>query len=166
MKTLSVISCLLYLSILSCEKTENGSELSDFCSVIPDNWQCQIITKDFDSTDIPKNTPAPSAIVKYVNFEKQILHYGDIMINPSLVLDLYPVSKKEELIQFLKSQQIYSWCIPEYFGETDEYFIITSPCFINSGTFTPAADSSIVDLYKALSEIIKVKKYTGLNDID
>jgi hypothetical protein len=88
------------------------------------------------------------------------------MINPSLVLDLYPVSKKEELIQFLKSQQIFSWCIPEYFGETEEYFIITSPCFINSGTFTSEADSSIIDLYKALSEIIKVKKYTGLNDFD
>jgi hypothetical protein len=166
MKTLLIINCLLFLSILSCEKNENRSELSDFCSVVPDNWQCQIITKDFDSIDIPKNTPAPSSIVKYVNFDKTILHNGDIMINPSLVLDLYPVSKKEELIQFLKSQQIFSWCIPEYFGETEEYFIITSPCFINSGTFTSEADSSIIDLYKALSEIIKVKKYTGLNDFD
>jgi hypothetical protein len=59
----------------------------------------------------------------------------------------------------IESQQIYSWCIPIYYGETKDYFILTSPCFINGGNFTEQADSSIVDLQNALNTVITKKNY-------
>ena len=63
------------------------------------------------------------------------------------------------LIEFIKSQQLYSWCIPMYYGETKDYFILTSPCFINGGAFTDEANDCISDLHEALISIITINVY-------
>ncbi|NJM15974.1 MAG: hypothetical protein HC896_11945 [Bacteroidales bacterium] len=74
-------------------------------------------------------------------------------------MDIYPISIKDELVRFIRSQQMFSWCIPVYFGETKDYFVITSPCFKNSGVFTNEANATIDDLYKALYKFMVKKNY-------
>lgn len=146
--------------LVSCKKAESDPDINDFCAVAPIGWECEIIQENFNDNDIPKNADQPIAIIKYINSDKKFAYFGTgVEVHPSLKLNFYPISKKDELIAFIKSQQIFSWCIPIYYGETKEYFIITSPCFINGGSFTSEANSSINDLHTALKSIISVKNY-------
>ena len=156
---------IIFISIIlySCEKTINPT-LDEFCSVIPTGWECEVIQDTFNTNLIPRNARTPIAILKYINLNREFTGIGDAKVNASLILDLYSIQQKEELIQFIKSQQIYSWCIPRYYGETERYFIITSPCFINSGYFTDEANTCIEDLHSALKSIITVNEYNLIGD--
>jgi hypothetical protein len=143
----------------SCEKSHRPATLEDFCNVKPDGWECEIIEDNFSLHDIPNNADIPVAIIKFKNLTREFIAFPDSKINPSLTIVFYSINKKHALIDFIKSQQLYSWCIPLYYGETEDYFIISSPCFINSGSFTDEADSCINDLHKALKSIMIVKDY-------
>ncbi|MFC0877472.1 hypothetical protein ACE01N_12800 [Saccharicrinis sp. FJH2] len=144
---------------ISCEKADKNPALDDFCSAAPAGWNCEIVRDNFDIRDYPKNADVPLAVIKYQNPDRAFEKYVDTPVSSSLILDFYPIAQKQELITFIKSQQMYSWCIPIYYGETKEYFIITSPCFINSGTFTDEADACIEDLHNALEELITKNSY-------
>jgi hypothetical protein len=161
MKTKHLIF-VLFIVLPSCEKADNKQSLDNFCTVIPKGWECEIITDNFNIEDLPQNAGNPFAIVKYKNPNREFLRYPDKCINPSLKLILYPIKQKQELIQFIKSQQIYSWCIPAYYGETKDYFVITSPCFINNGAFTDEANSLILELHNSLKSIIEIREYEEL----
>ena len=166
MKT-NIYSNLLFLIaiilIASCTKKNDDQakiiDLEDFCAITPDGWECEVVTSNFSLSNIPAKTETPIAIVKYINLNVTFTRYDNAKINPSLKLDFYPIEKKDALIEFIKSQQLYSWCIPMYYGETEDYFILTSPCFINGGAFTDEANESISDLHEALKSIIMVNDY-------
>ena len=156
MKTKNLIGPLIIIIIhlLSCEEHENDLALEVFCTVKPNGWECEIIQSDFDVNDFPRNAEKPITIIKYKNLTREFTSYNDTKVNPSLILDLYAIKQKDDLTDFIISQQMYSWCIPIYYGETKDYFIMTSPCFINSGSFTEEADSCISDLHKSLESIL------------
>lgn len=155
--TITIVAILIILS--SCYKDVNNPSLDKFCSIAPNGWECELIEDSFDQNDIPQNTDNPIAIIKYRNPSSEFTRFKSTKVNPSLTLDLYSITQKEELIIFIKSQQKFSWCIPTYYGETKDFFIITSPCFINGGTYTDEADSCIMDLQLALESIITVNDY-------
>ena len=150
---------MFVLSLFACEKDIMDTSIEDFCNVKPDGWNCEIIESNFNPSEIPKNADIPIAIVKYHNSDREFDGIGQTNVNPSLILNFYPIDQKSDLVNLIKSQQFYSWCIPIYFGETRDYFIITSPCFKNSGSFTKNANSSIADLYAALDKIIIKREY-------
>ena len=150
---------MLLLTLFACDKDLIDTSIEDFCNVKPDGWNCEIIESNFNPNEIPQNADTPIVVVKYYNSNREFDGIGQINVNPSLILNLYPIEQKDNLVKFIKSQQIFSWCIPIYFGETRDYFIITSPCFKNRGTFTENANSSIEDLYAALDKIIIKKDY-------
>ena len=155
--SLTVIFLLMIFS--SCEKVEKRTTLEDFCNAKPNGWECEIIEDNFSLNDMPKNSDFPIAIIKFKNLTREFNGFPDSKINPSLTIVFYSINKKQVLIDFIKSQQLYSWCIPIYYGETEDYFIITSPCFINSGSFTDESDSCISDLHEALRGIMTIKDY-------
>lgn len=146
----------ILISSTSCEKDDINPELGKFCNGKPYGWDCEIIQRDFDSSDIPENAGNPLAIIKYRNPFKEFAAYVGTKVNPSLTLDFYSIEQKNELIDFIDSQQMYSWCIPIFFGETKDYFIMSSPCFINSGSFTEESDSCISDLYDFLGGLMTI----------
>jgi hypothetical protein len=152
------------LTLFSCDKDGNNPTLEDFCSVAPTDWECEIIKDNFSRSDIPQNTDNPIAIIKYTNPSREFTRFDGTKVNPPFILDLYSIRQKEELIDFIKSQQMYSWCIPIYYGETKDYFIITSPCFINGASFTDEADSCISDLHAALKGIITINDYDFIGE--
>ncbi len=159
MRPQNLFLMMFMLFLFACDKDVMDTSFEDFSSVKPDGWNCEIIESNFNPIDIPKNADTPIAIVKYYNSNREFDGIGQTNVNPSLILNFYPIEQKDDLVKFIKSQQFYSWCIPIYFGETSDYFIITSPCFKNGGTFTENANSSIADLYAALDKIIIKKDY-------
>ena len=146
--------------LLGCSKKNLNPDIDQFCSAVPDGWACEIIQDNFNPIDIPQGADNPDVIIKFINPEREFTYsVGEKQLNPSLILNFYSIKHKAELIDFIKSQQVYSWCIPMYYGETKDYFIITSPCFINGGAFTDEANSCIDDLHTALKNIIVVNNY-------
>jgi len=167
MKTINYSYLVFLISIIllaSCDKDYNNKTrnqtFDEFCSVTPDGWECTITTSDFDVHNIPRNAETPIAIIKYLNPNIEFTKDTDIKVNPTLIIDFYEIERKQELIDFVISQQLYSWCIPIYYGETKDYFIITSPCFINGGSFIDEANACINDLHEALKSIITINDYT------
>jgi hypothetical protein len=158
-KLLSLPFFFILITLLSCEKDEKNPTLKDFCSIKPNGWDCEILDDNFNINDFPRNADNPIAIIKYKNVHREFTRFTDTKVNPSLILDFYSIKQKQELIDFIRSQEMYSWCIPIYYGETKDYFIMTSPCFINSGSFTDEADSCISDLHKALESLITTNDY-------
>lgn len=159
---LTLVTGMLMLSS-SCEKTPEDSEKSDtfnaFCSIVPEGWDCRVISDHFNPDEIPTNAGDPLVIIKYTNPNRVFTTGENREVHPSLILNIYPIKQKEELIILIKSQQLYSWCIPTYYGETETHFILTSPCFINGGYFNEEANKSIEDLHLALESIILKNDY-------
>jgi hypothetical protein len=162
MSSINYSNLIFMLSIIilaSCDdnKIDAGDRTFDeFCSVAPEGWQCFISTSDFDVQKIPQKAETPIAIIEFQNPNIEFTSYTDRKVHPSLIIDFYEIGRKQELKDIITSQQLYSWCIPIYYGETEDYFIITSPCFINSGSFTDEAYSCLDDLHEALKSIMKV----------
>ena len=159
MKTRHLLMIIFLIPFISCKKEGENPTLEDFCHVKPDSWECVIIQDNFDLNDIPKNANNPLAIIKYKNLSREFAWFSGVKVNPSLTLDFYSIKQKQELIDFIKSQRFYSWCIPMYYGETDDFFILTSPCFINNGSFTDDAESCIRDLHESLGKILTKNNY-------
>ncbi len=158
MKTIKILFIIIIVLLSACGKDNINTSLEDFCNVKPEGWECEIIENNFNENDIPKNTKDPIAIIKYRNLSREFTRFGQD-VYPSLILDLYSIKDKRELKKFISSQLMYSWCIPTYYGENRDFFVITSPCFINYGSFTEEADSSIIDLHNSLENILSKKDY-------
>jgi hypothetical protein len=150
------------LSILfSCEKTEKENKFDGFCNVTPDDWKCEIIEDNFEENYIPKNTISPLAIVTYECPLEEIIKISGLgsTMPPVFILDIYPIEMKDDLIDFINSQQLYSWCIPMLYGETEDYLLLTSPCFINYGNLTDEGKSKIKELHTSLQETLMESYY-------
>lgn len=153
-KFLNLTLVVLLFSVQSCDKEIINADIEDFCRVKPEGWICEIIQSDFKEYELPKDAATPMAIIKYKSINREFPTFDNQKENPSLIINLYPISQKDELIDFIQTQQMYSWCIPMYYGESNEYFILTSPCFINGGVFTEEAKTSINDLHQALASLL------------
>jgi len=149
----------IFSVFFACEETENQNSLDQFCEAAPTGWECKIIQEDFDLSDIPKSLNDPLAIVKYEYPFEEITTIGESVIAPSLILNLYSIELKDKLIKQVISQQIFSWCIPILYGETEDYIVITSPCFINKGTFTEDANGKIEALHSSLEKLLVQSYY-------
>ncbi len=96
--------------------------------VIPAGGYGKIMTKNSEEMSIPHGLWKPVAIV---NFTNQTIESGEasgVYRNPSLWLYFYDITKKQEIMDIIDKEIIYSWCVPAYFDETDRYIIVTTLC--------------------------------------
>jgi hypothetical protein len=156
--SLLLMPILLLFILISCEEDNDGDRLKyliDFCGLAPEGWKCEIVENAKDSSKIPRLSPKPLAIVTYNHPERFFSLKDSIRTNPSLILNIHEIKKKESLIQLIENQEMYSWCIPSYYGETDKFFVMTSPCFINGGNYSQEANQTMSDLHLALRDNLK-----------
>ena len=154
----SIIGIILISGCINEEKTneELGDEILNIGESIPEGWNYTIITQNLEETKRPHGLWEPVAIVNFTNLNKEIEYYPDIKTdkkcNPSLQLYFYNIAEKQEILDIVAKERIYSWCIPIYFDETKKYIIVTSPCYINSGIFTEEAKYYYSKLENTLKE--------------
>lgn len=158
-----VLFIILSFSAINCTNDDNPeTEMiwDEFCSIIPDDWDAKIYTKDFSSSIIISGLEDdPDFIIKYFKPDTKIEDpYGD-MIYPELILNFFDIKYKQELIDLIAEQKNYSWCITWYYGETDKYFIVTSPCYINRGILGGEDFQYFNSLNESLKKVIKQYNY-------
>ena len=151
---LIILALLTFLvGIMECENEEQSrpaESLDDFCAIAPSGWTCEVITGNIDSSYFPKSMPEPEAVVKYRHPNRTFSAGDSVSQHASLVIFLYDIESKSTLNKQIQQQQLHSSCIPEYYGETANYFVVTSPCFINGGFYTVGANKAAEDLHLAL----------------
>lgn len=153
-KFLNLLFVVVLFSIQSCDKESINPGIDDFCRAKPEGWVCEIIKADVEDYNFQGNTVVPIAIIKYKCVDKEFITWDKKKVSPSLRIQIYPMAKKDELSEYIESQAMFSWCIPIYYGESKEYFVVTSPCFVNGGSFTEEAKASIIDLHESLASIL------------
>lgn len=173
---ISLMGIILTSGCVNEEKTkeEPGDEIQNIGEAVPEGWNYsitqnfigevipangygKIITQNSEEmTEIPHGLWKPVAIVNFVNPNKEIGYYSgvktDRKYNLSLRLYFYNITQKQEIMEIIDKEKIFSWCIPTYFNETKKYIIVTSPCYINSGIFTEEAINYYSPLEKSLKE--------------
>ncbi len=82
---------------------------------------------------------------------------GKRELSPLLQIYLYDIADKPHIQEVIKKERLYSWNIPLYFGETEEYFIVTSPSYVNHGVFTEEAKETIHPMWNVLRQHIENK---------
>ena len=132
-------------------KDNISSELTGLCEIIPDDWECKVLTEELEKVEIPHGLRMPAVMVQFINRKVEI-SFNNKKINPSLKLYFYNISEKEKITGIIKKEAFYSWNIPVYFDETKSYIIVTSPSYINNGVFTEEAKKYYGPLEKSLKE--------------
>ena len=94
---------------------------------LPENWSGQLFKNAHDSIKI-RGVPKPLMIAEFKNPEEPYEMSGN-KYDQQLVLYFYSIEKKNRLDQLVEKSMMYSWCIPATFKETNDYYIITSPCY-------------------------------------
>ncbi|MBU4076213.1 MAG: hypothetical protein KKI06_05860 [Euryarchaeota archaeon] len=171
----SLIGIIFISGCINKEKTkeELGDEIQNIGEAVPKGWNYtiiqnfigevipasgygKIITQNSEEMPVPHGIWKPAAIVNFVNLNKEIEYYSgvktDKKYNPSLRLYFYNITQKQEIMEIIDKERIYSWCVPIYFDETKKYIIVTSGCYINSGIFTEEARNYYSPLEKSLKE--------------
>ena len=70
--------------------------------------------------------------------------------HPCLRLHFHSIEDRERILGIVETESCYSWDIPIYFAETEQYMIVTSPAYINNGVYTEEARALIAPLEQAL----------------
>jgi hypothetical protein len=90
---------------------------------------------------------------------------GPAVQNPVVPLYFYPQALKPEIMKHIEKEKVYSWAIPIYFGETEDFVVVTSPAFVNGGVFTPEARRALRPAWKVLRELIPKKEVSAVDEL-
>jgi hypothetical protein len=132
-------------SIDSITFTTKVRSIDEFCNAKPNGWTCEVFENSFDTLPVPQGDKGrldnPIAIIKYINDSVTCSN-----LKP-LYLQVYDISKKDTLEKIIAASEMYSWCIPVFFGENEKYYVITSPCYLSNGCWT---EDNLKPLYQAI----------------
>jgi len=158
---LYILTLMAILGFNSCNKNSEKADINlfeIFCSSIPDGWSCDVYIDSFDSLpEIRGKTPLenPLAVLKY--------SCSSVLCSNSkpLYLHVYDISKKGYMEIQIAESRIYSWCTPMFFGENEDYYVITSGCFLFNGCWTPDNLEPLFDSIEGLFTESYIEEYLG-----
>jgi hypothetical protein len=137
---------------------------------LPAGWNCAMYQSD-QVTAVPhglgkpvfevvtSNTNVSFSFVKFPNAPRPAMQ------SPIIPLYFYRHNDKLEVMKIIEKEAMYSWSIPVYFGETDEFVVVTSPAFVNGGVFTHEARLALRPMWKVLRDLIPKKERTLVDEM-
>lgn len=143
-----MIAFISYLatSFLSCKKNYH-EKLETLCKDIPPSWKYEIIYDNFDSSDITYGMSKPYAIVKFKNDQVKFRD-NEISVSSSFILNVYLITLKPEIIDKIHLYSILSYRTPMNYGETKDFYFVTSRSFFKH----PYRNKSVDELHKNLKK--------------
>jgi len=171
MKNISVqIPILVFaLALTSCANKETSSVkempsgeatlISQIRGDLPEGWQCASVHQDGEKGH-PHGLAEPLFRTDFSAPEQSFqTPQGDKRgkVSPLIQLYFYDIATKAHVLNVIDKERIYSWDIPIYFGETEDYIIVTSPSYVNHGIFTEEAKKAIRPMWNVLRNHIENK---------
>ena len=124
---------------------------------LPDNWECMVEDQDGQKGH-PHGLDEPLFRMDFTNYNAYFDADKRLGMHPVIQLYFYDIDSKLHIMQIVREQSLYSWDIPIYFGETEEYVIVTSPSYVNHGVFTEEAKNAIRPMWNVLRMYIECKE--------
>ncbi len=157
MKRIMHLALLIIVLIAMCCTSKPISFVNRMQGSLPDGWECTIVDQDGQKGH-PQGLDEPLFRADFIN--PNVLFDADRRegLNPTIQLYFYDIDSKIHIMKVIAEQGLYSWDIPIYFGETDEYIVVTSPSYVNHGVFTEAAKNTIRPMWNALRIHIECKE--------
>ena len=155
-KVTPLILIALLAGCVSQSRLGGDALISNIHGNLPDGWECTV-----EKTDGQKGHPHG---LKEPMFRVDITNPNEIIPDrpnkkrPSIQLYFYQIDSKPLVMKIIKEQAPHSWDIPIYFGETEEYVVVTSPSYVNHGVFTEEAKRTIRPAWKVLRKYIECKE--------
>lgn len=151
MKILIFILAIIFLQ--SC--IEDGmiipDEVQQLESILPEGWLTGMTTEYIPSSTIVEGLESPDVVVVFVNRETT---FNNLDANahqyPSLVLNFFNIDKIEEIDSIMRRHVSVTGCSATPYDTTDQYFILSSPCFQNHGFRSEEADELVSELHESL----------------
>jgi hypothetical protein len=136
-------------------------------SHLPNDWKCTV-EKQEGKKGHPHGLDEPVFRADFSNPHQTVdapRADGGKAPNPLIPLYFYNIHSKARVMEVIDKERIYSWDIPIYFGETEEYIVVTSPAYVNHGIFTKEAKKSLEPMWEVLRKYIKNKENTGVDEL-
>ncbi len=139
----------------------------DIRAKLPAGWNCTFY-KGKDVKSVPHGLEKPVFQVVATNTNLSFVKSEVPRVTkrwPVIPLYFYRHSEKAGLMKIIERERLYSWNTPTYFGETDEFVVVTSPAFVNDGVFTPEARHALGSMWRVLRELIPKKEKTTVDEL-
>jgi hypothetical protein len=144
-------------SSVSPAKNQQGVEFKEFIEgvygVLPEGWEMSLMTHE-GHMNPPGGLELPLFRLDFEDIENSFTIPEDstrTKISPNLRLYFYNIEEKKAIMEIIAQQEIYSWDIPKYYDESDQYIAVTSPVYINSGFY----DDEVIKYYEPLEKALK-----------
>ena len=131
---------------------------------LPDGWECTIVYQDGQKGH-PQGLDEPLFRADFINPDVSFDADRRTGLNPTIQLYFYDIDSKLHVMKVIAEQSLYSWDIPIYFGETEEYIVVTSPSYVNHGVFTEEAKNTIRPMWNALRIHIECREHEFIEQL-
>jgi hypothetical protein len=155
---------LTILPLMACQHNGESDQKptdSDFISgiqdVLPNSWEMEVIDQK-GTMGHPHGLEEPLFRIDFVDHTHQFRDEGGRAISPSARLYFYDIRDKDPILETIKIEAMYSWDIPDYFDETVEHIIVTSPLYTNGGHYSEEAMALYQPIDRALKEYFKLHR--------
>lgn len=168
--TFLALSLWFSLSIVFAGDSKNVEPgiLRELRAHLPPGWTFTVHQGD-KTNFVPHGLEKPVFQIVAVNTNVSLqfpdAHKGSKALNALIPLCFYRQSEKPEILKAIEKESVYSWSIPLYFGETDDFVVVTSPAFVNGGVFTPEARRALRPMWKVLRQFFPKKQDTQVDDL-
>jgi hypothetical protein len=134
---------------------------------LPNAWQCAVLHQNGEKGH-PHGLKEPLFRADF-SAPKQSLTppKGDRRgnLSPLIQLYFYNIRHRSHVLEVIEEERVYSWDIPIYFGETEDYIIVTSPPYVNHGIFTEEAKQAIRPMWNVLRKHIENKGHETVQQL-
>ena len=128
---------------------------------LPKGWECTLV-REAGLKGHPHGLSEPMFRVTCHNPRVSFDGKGKAQ-SPVIPLFFYSIVDKSQVMNVVERERLYSWDIPQYFGETEEYVVITSSALVNDGTFTDEARKAIRPMWHVLRRHIVDREGRGID---
>lgn len=140
----------------TCRKPDEDALVSRIRKDLPSRWQCRVITQEGEKGH-PHGLDEPLMRMDLSSPEESFASIEGARtktLSPLIQLYVYDISDKPHVQKVIQEERLYSWNIPIYFGETEDYIVVTSPAYVNYGVFTEEAKKTIRPMWNVLRKHI------------
>lgn len=130
---------------------------------MPSGWHCTLI-RQYGEKGHPHGLKRPVFRADFAA-PQQFFTDGKRRVSPLIQLYLYDIAEKAYVLAVIAREQFYSWNIPIYFGETENYIVVTSPSYVNHGIFTEEAKKAIQPMWNVLRRHIPNREFDSTDEL-
>lgn len=165
-----LLVCALPLSIVLAadSRQEEPPLVRDLHARLPAGWTCTV-HEGKDIKQVPHGLGSPLFHIVVTNTHVSFAGIPNTPTaekqHPIVPLYFYPRSAKPDIMKIIEKERCYSWNIPVYFGETDEFVVVTSPAYVNGGVFTAEARRALRPAWTVLRELIPKREETQVDEL-